>query len=149
MSRRGWAAAAAVLVATATPAAAGRDQTFVEAVVTVRGSGSATCEPAEPVCQGSATVDVVLVGPSHPGVAGTVPATLWVNNGSFYAPASVSLDIEGRRVEVAFSERSCHAYGPDNSSGPGAGAAVVEWSGADATATFACTAVLIERILSP
>lgn len=147
MSRRGWAIAAAVLAATAAPANADRDQTFVEAVVTVRGSGTATCAPAEPVCQGSATVDVVLAGPSHPGVAGTVPATLWVGNGSFYAPASISLDIEGRHVEVAFYERSCHAYGPDHSSGPGAGAAVIERSGAEATATFACTAVLIERIL--
>ena len=138
---------AAVVAATATPATAGRDQTFVEAVVTVRGSGTATCAPAEPVCQGSATVDVVLAGPSHPGITGTVPATMWVNNGSFYAPVSISLDIEGRHVEVAFYERSCHADGPDNSNGPGIGAAVVERSGAEVTATFACTAVLIERIL--
>ena len=140
-----WVIAVAAL-AIATPAHAERDQTFLEGVVTVRGSGTATCG-AEPVCTGSATVDVVLAGPSHPGVTGTVPATLWLNNGSFYAPASISLDIEGRHVEVAFYERSCHAYGPDHSSGPGAGAVVVERDGDAATATFACTATLVERIL--
>lgn len=139
--------AAAALAATAAPANANRDRTFVEGVVTVRGSGTVTCAPAEPVCQGSATVDVVLAGPSHPGVTGTVTATLWVGNGSFHPPASVAFDVQGRPVEVAFSEWSCHAYGPDHSSGPGAGGAFVERSGAGATATFACTAVLVERIL--
>ena len=140
------AVAVVVLGSLAAPAHAERDQTFVEALVTVRGTGTASCG-TEPLCQGSATVDVVLAGPSHPGVAGTGPATLWVNNGSFYSPAAIGLDVEGRHVEVSFTERSCHAYGPDHSSGPGAGAALVEWSGTDASVTFACSAVLVERIL--